>query len=58
MAKDRKSELFEKKNRSKMIGVRLTEDEVVDLKAYCDKNNITISKYFRYLFNQDEKFRK
>ena len=58
MAKDRKSKLFEKTNLSKTIAVRLTEDEVVDLKDYCNKNNITISKYFRYLFNQDEKFRK
>jgi len=38
--------------RNKMIGVKLTNSEYIEIKKICAENKISTSSFFRYLYNE------
>ena len=55
MAKKKYSKIIIPEPKNKMAGVKLTESELKEIKEVCDELGVTVSRFFRYLYNEYKK---
>ena len=57
--KDRSLQEFGKlKRNDKFVGIKMPQAEYDELKAHCDDNLVSVSKYIRYLYETDRERRQ
>lgn len=48
----KKIEAFESQKRTKMVGVKLTQEEFDEVDKHCKEIEVTKSRYFRFLYTE------